>query len=144
MTWWMFALLSGAGLAFRNIFYKIGSQNADAGLSAVVLSLAMAATAVTYFIVQRLSTNQPIALALNTTNILFSAFAGISLAAANIFLAHAYKAGGMASVVGILQNALAISLTIAVGLTVLGEGVKPTQLLGILIAFVGIFLIIKS
>lgn len=144
MNWWIFALLSGSGLAFRNIFYKIGTDKMDAAFSAMILSVTMASVAISYFFYQRLSQGQPILSSTNIKGIVFSIIAGASLAGANIFLGYAYKAGGMASVVGLIQNGFAISLTVLIGITLLGEDIKPMQILGIITAAAGILMIIKG
>jgi len=40
--WWVLALISGLGLATRNIMFKVGSGHMDAAMGALVLSLSMA------------------------------------------------------------------------------------------------------
>ncbi len=144
MTWWIFALLSGVGLACRNIFFKASTNQIDAAFSAAILSITMAVVAISFFLYQRFLEHEPVISNVNLKGIGFSMLAGCGVAAANIFLGYAYKTGGMASVAGPLQNGFAISLTLLIGMTLLGEDVKPMQLLGIATAMAGIFMIIRG
>lgn len=63
---------------------------------------------------------------------------------ANIFLAFSYKAEGPASLVAIIQNGFSISLTILIGVLLLGETIRPVQILGIFAAITGIVMIIRG
>jgi uncharacterized membrane protein len=141
--WWFLAFLSGAGLAGRNIFFKLSNNHIDPSLAAMVLSLSMAAVAVLYFLFNRLTRGaEPILM--TGQGIYYSLIAGISLGAANILLAYAYKTGGLASLTGILQNGIALSLTVLLGILLLKENVSIGQYGGIALACLGILLIVKG
>ena len=143
--WWVLALISGLGLATRNIMFKVGSGHMDAALGSLILSLSMAIVSIAYFIGQRIGANEPFFSGnTNMKGALCAIIAGAGVAGANIYLAHAYKAGGNASTVAVLQNGFSISVTILVGMLVLGEVIRPLQALGILLAFGGIVLIAKG
>jgi len=58
--WWVLALISGLGLATRNIMFKIGSGHMDAAMGALILSTAMAVVSIGYFIWSRLSAGEQI------------------------------------------------------------------------------------
>jgi uncharacterized membrane protein len=81
---------------------------------------------------------------MSTWGIICATIAGVGVAGANIFLAHSYKAGGDASLVAVLQNGFSISVTILIGMLILGEVIKPLQALGIILAFAGIILIARG
>ena len=143
--WWVLALISGLGLATRNIMFKVGSGHMDAALGALVLSLSMAAVSIAYFVWSRLSAGEQILSGtINKWGLFCAVIAGVGVAGANIFLAHSYKAGGDASLVAVLQNGFSISVTILVGMLLLGEVIKPLQALGIVFAFAGIILIARG
>ncbi len=143
--WWVLALVSGLGLATRNIMFKVGSGHMDAALGSLILSLSMATVSIAYSVGQRVGANEPFfAGNTNMKGALCAVLAGVGVAGANIFLAHAYKAGGNASTVAVLQNGFSISVTILIGLLALGEVIRPVQALGILCAFAGIVMIAKG
>jgi len=143
--WWVLALISGLGLAMRNIMFKVGSGHIDAALGALVLSLSMGAVSIGYFLWARLSQGEPLFTG-NTSGwgVVCAIIAGVGVAGANIFLAHSYKAGGDASLVAVLQNGFSISVTILIGMLLLGEVIKPMQAVGIAMAFMGIVLISRG
>jgi len=143
--WWVLALISGLGLATRNIMFKVGSGHMDAAMGALVLSLSMAVVSIGYFVWSRLSAGEQILSGTITAwGALCAVVAGAGVAGANIFLAHSYKAGGDASLVAVLQNGFSISVTILIGMLLLGEVIKPLQALGIVCAFIGIILIARG
>lgn len=143
--WWVLALISGLGLATRNIMFKVGSGHMDAALGALVLSISMAVTTIGYFVWSRLSAGQPLwSGEMSAKGMICAAVAGIGVSGANIYLAQAYKAGGQASLVAVLQNGFSISVTILVGMLALGEVIRPMQALGILFAFGGIVMIARG
>ena len=143
--WWVLALISGLGLATRNIMFKVGSGHMDAALGSLILSLSIATVSIAYFIGQRVSANEPFfSGATNIKGVLCAVIAGIGVAGANIFLAHAYKSGGQASTVAVLQNGFSISVTILIGILLLGEIIRPVQAIGIIFAFAGIVMIAKG
>lgn len=144
-TWWILAMVSGAGLATRNLLFKGVNAKLDAPFAALVLAAAMTAVSLVYFIYQRITSGQPW-LAPNTdmNAVALAGVAGAGVALANITLAFAYKAGGYASLTALLQNGFALTVTIVLGAALLGEFIKPMQMLGIACMFVGIFLITRS
>lgn len=144
--WWIFALLSGLGLAGRNVLMKTATGKIDPALAAMVLSVSMAVVSVGFLIWQRLSKSEPLIGGgqADMAGIAIALIAGVSLAAANIFLVYSYKEGGGAGVVAILQNGFSISLTLLVGALFLSEIIKPQQMVGIALAMAGIFLIVKK
>jgi uncharacterized membrane protein len=135
--WWALALLSGLGLAGRNVLMKTASDRIDPALAAMVLSVSMAVVSISYLFWQRTGKTA------STTAPFFSAQQDISLAMANIFLAYSYKSGGGAGLVAILQNGFSISITLLIGVLFLHEVIRPQQMLGIALAMAGIFLIVK-
>ncbi len=145
--WWILALLSGLGLAGRNVLMKQASLKIDAGLAAMILSLSMAAVSIGYVLYQKISRETaPMPETVAGTpwaGIMIAAVAGISLASANIFLAYSYKSGGDAGLVAILQNGISISVTLLIGVLFLQEVIKPQQMVGIALAMAGILLIVK-
>lgn len=143
--WWIFALLSGLGLAGRNVLMKTATGKTDPALAATVLSVSMAVVSIGFLVYQRTSRSEPfIAGVVDYAGIAMALIAGVSLAAANIFLAYSYKEGGGAGVVAILQNGFSISLTLLIGVLFLSEIIKPQQMIGIALAMAGIFLIVKK
>ena len=144
--WWVLALISGLGLATRNIMFKVGSGHMDAAMGSLILSLSMAVVSIIYFVSVRVSANEALFAAgkTNMKGALCAIIAGAAVAGANIFLAHSYKAGGQASTVAILQNGFSISVTLLIGMLVLGEVIRPLQAVGILLAFAGIVMIAKG
>lgn len=143
--WWVLALISGLGLATRNIMFKVGSGHMDAALGALILSFSMATVSVGYFVWSRLSNHQAFFDGnMSVKGAICAIIAGIGVAGANIFLAQSYVAGGQASLVAILQNGFSISVTILVGMLVLGEVIRPMQAAGIVCAFIGIVMIAKG
>lgn len=143
--WWVLALLSGLGLATRNIMFKVGSGYMDAALGALILSFSMAIVSIGYFVWSRLGNDQGLFTGdMSIKGALYATIAGIGVAGANIFLAQSYVAGGQASLVAILQNGFSISVTILVGMLVLGEVIRPMQAVGIACAFIGIIMIAKG
>ncbi len=143
--WWVLAMISGLGLATRNIMFKVGSGHVDAALGSLILSISMAVMSIGYFIWARLSEGQPLFSGnVDSKGALFATIAGIGVAGANIFLAHSYSAGGPASLVAILQNGFSISITLLIGMIVLGEVIRPLQGVGIACAFIGIIMIAKG
>lgn len=143
--WWVLALISGLGLATRNIMFKVGSSHMDAAMGALVLSLSMSFVTIGYFVYSRLGAGEPLWSGnISAKGALCAIIAGAGVAGANIFLAHAYNAGGQASLVAILQNGFSISVTILIGMLVLGEVIRPMQAFGIICAFAGIVMIAKG
>lgn len=144
--WWALALISGAGLATRNILFKVANAKIDPAMGAVILSISMGAVTILYFIGQRIASGEPIMPTdgLNAQGVLLAAISGVGVAGANIFLAYAYKAGGQASLVGLLQNGFSLMLTVAIGVLILAEIIKPMQAAGIVLAAIGMFLIIRG
>jgi len=143
--WWVLALISGLGLATRNIMFKVGSGYMDAALGALILSFSMAIVSIGYFVWSRMANSQPFFTGdTSIKGALCAIIAGVGVAGANIFLAQSYVAGGQASLVAILQNGFSISVTILIGMLVLGEVIRPVQAAGIACAFVGIIMIAKG
>lgn len=145
--WWIFALLSGLGLAGRNVLMKTATGKTDPALAAMVLSVSMAVVSIGFLVWQRVSKSEPLiggGTQTDMAGIAMALIAGVSLAAANIFLAYSYKEGGGAGTVAILQNGFSISLTLLVGVLFLSEIIKPHQMVGIALAMAGIFLIVKK
>lgn len=144
-TWYILAMVSGAGLATRNLLFKHVNHKLDAAFAALVLALAMTAVSVAYYVYQRYSTGQSV-MSFNTdpAAISLAAIAGAGVAFANITLALAYKAGGFASLTALLQNGFALTVTIILGAALLGEMIRPMQFLGIALVFGGIVLITRS
>jgi uncharacterized membrane protein len=144
-TWWLFAIISGAGLATRNLSFKAVGGQIDAAFAALILSLAMTVITVGYYVMNRMSTGTP----MMPTNvpmqpIILCIIAGAGVALANIFLALAYKQGGYASLTAILQNGFSIVVTILLGFLLLSEVIRPMQLIGILVTFGGMVMITTS
>lgn len=141
-TWWILAIISGAGLATRNLSFKAVGGQIDAAFAALILSIAMTVITVGYYFVNRISTGSPL-LPENVPahSVMLCIVAGIGVAFANIFLALAYKQGGYASLTAILQNGFSIVVTITLGFLLLAEVIKPMQLLGILVTFSGMVMI---
>ncbi|MEM6782044.1 MAG: EamA family transporter [Pseudomonadota bacterium] len=144
--WWLLAMMSGVGLATRNILFKVANAKIDPALGAVVLSVSMGLATIAYFIGQRAISGEPFIPegGMNMQGVMLAAVSGLGVAGANIFLAYAYKAGGQASLVGLLQNGFSLTLTILIGVLVLSEVIKPMQGVGIILALVGMFFIIKG
>jgi drug/metabolite transporter (DMT)-like permease len=143
--WWLLAILSGMGLAGRNVLFKMSSGRIDGAVAALVLSLSMSVVATGYYLYQRTSEKLPIIPSdQNLQGLGLACLAGISLAAANIFLAYTYKAGGGAGLTGIIQNGVSLGLTILIGVLLLNEAIRPVQALGIATAVAGILLIVKG
>ncbi len=148
-NWWALAILSGAGLASRNVLLKLANVKIDPAMAALVLSVSMAITSIAFmfanrFYAARLENAVENPMNWNMAGIIPAAFAGIGLAAANILLVFSYKAGGSAALVGVLQTLCAVSITMIVGVFLLNEIIRPAQILGAMIALVGMFLIIKG
>lgn len=144
-TWYMLAMISGAGLATRNLLYKHVNTKLDAAFSSLVLAVAMTAVTLAYYIYQRSVSGQAfLPQSPDPKAIWLAAAAGAGVALANITLALAYKAGGYASLSALLQNGLSLTITIVLGALLLGEFVKPMQMLGILLVFGGIVLVTKG
>ncbi len=148
-NWWLLALLSGTGLASRNVLLKLANVKIDPAMAAMVLSVSMAITSIAFMLANRLYVSRLEDAAQNPVNwniagILPAVFAGIGLAAANILLVFSYKAGGTAALVGIMQNIAAVGVTMLVGYLLLGEVIRPMQMAGVAVALVGLFLIIKG
>ena len=145
--WWTLALISGAGLATRNVLFKVANGKIEPAFGALVLSLAMSATTILYYASQRIASGQsfvPQAAAVNWQGVALAAISGAAVAGANIFLAYSYRAGGPASLVGLLQNGFSLTLTVLIGVAVLGEVIRPVQGLGIALAFAGMCCIVKG
>lgn len=143
--WWICALLSGLGLAGRNVFMKNATLKTDPALASMILSVSMAIVSIGYLMYHRASKGEAIfAGNTDTSGVALAILAGIALASANIFLAFSYKTGGGAGVVAILQNGISISLTIALGVLFLHEIIRPHQMVGIALAMAGIFLIVRK
>lgn len=143
--WWILAMVSGAGLATRNLLFKKVNLKLDAPFAAFVLALAMTAVSATYYVYKRQMSGDPWVLpGTDYKAVLLAAAAGVGVAFANITLAFAYKAGGYASLTALLQNGFALTVTIVLGALLLGEVIKPMQVAGILLVFGGIFMITKG
>lgn len=145
-TWWLLAAISGTGLATRNLLFKVvNSSKMDIALSAFILAFGMFIVAAVYYFWERWTEKAPLVpSSIDIKAAIICLVAGAAVAFANIFLAAAYKADGFASLVAILQNGVAISVTVVIGALLLGEFVKPVQLVGILIAFSGMTLIVRG
>lgn len=144
--WWALAMISGAGLATRNVLFKVANAKIDPALGAMVLSLSMGLVTVMYFIGQRVMAGQPMLPqgGVNMQGFTLAAISGVGVAAANIFLAYAYKAGGNASLVALLQNGFSLTLTVLIGVLILSEVIRPMQGAGIALAMAGMFMIIRG
>ncbi|MBU6235414.1 MAG: EamA family transporter [Alphaproteobacteria bacterium] len=144
-VWWFLAIMSGMGLAGRNVLFKMAGVKIDSAVAALVLSLSMSAVAIVYYLYQRTSAKLPLIPGEQTPQgLALACVAGFSLAAANIFLAYTYKAGGNAGLTGIIQNGVSLGLTILIGCLFLGETMRPLQMAGMAAAVLGIFLIVKG
>ncbi len=144
-TWYILAMVSGMGLATRNLLFKKVNHQLDAPFAALVLALAMTFVSVAYYVFNRQTTSAPWVQP-NTDHyaVMLCAVAGAGVAMANITLAYAYKAGGFASLTALLQNGFALTVTIALGALLLGEVIRPMQFVGIGLVFGGIFLITRG
>lgn len=144
-TWWLFAILSGAGLATRNLSFKAVGGQIDAAFAALILSIAMTVITAGYYVMNRMNSGAPmIPTNVQTQPLLLCILAGAGVAAANILLALAYKQGGYASLTAILQNGFSIVVTILLGFLLLSEIIRPMQMLGILVTFGGMMMIATS
>lgn len=142
--WWILAMVSGAGLATRNLLFKKVNLKLDAPFAALVLAGTMTIVSLAYYLYQRQISGEPWILpGSSPTAIWMAALAGAGVAFANITLAYAYKAGGYASLTALLQNGFALTVTIVLGALLLGELIKPLQFIGIILVFCGIYLITK-
>ncbi len=138
-------MISGAGLATRNVLFKTVNSKLDAAFSALLLAVGMTVVSVIYYAIQKTSAQEPfVPVSVPMQPAVLCLVAGAGVAFANIFLALAYKQGGYASLVAILQNGMAITITLIVGYLFLSEDIKPMQILGILLAFTGVALMIKG
>jgi drug/metabolite transporter (DMT)-like permease len=143
--WWVLAIVSGLGLSTRNILFKTVSTKLDAAFSALVLAIGMTVVSVVYYMIQRSVAQEPfVPTTIPLQPTILCLIAGAGVAFANIFLALAYKQGGYASLVAILQNGAAITVTLLIGYLFLAEVVKPMQIVGIVFAFVGVAIIVKG
>ena len=59
-TWWLLAIISGAGLATRNLSFKAVSNQIDAAFAALVLSIAMTVITAGYYIIPRTNIGAPL------------------------------------------------------------------------------------
>lgn len=144
-VWWILAIISGMGLAGRNVLFKMAGEKLDGSVAALVLSLSMTICAFLYYLYQRSAAKLPLIPSEQSgQGLLLAAIAGVSLAAANIFLAYTYKAGGSAGLTAIIQNGISLGLTVLIGCLLLGEVMRPIQMLGALAAVIGIFMIAKG
>jgi uncharacterized membrane protein len=142
--WWIFALISGVGLAGRNILMKVANFKLDPALASMVLAASMAVTSIGFLVAQRMGRQGALIPAgTNMGAVAVAALAGIALAGANIFLSFAYKSGGSAGLIGIMQNGISLSLTILLSVLFLSEVIKPVQVLGAVFAVIGILMIVK-
>lgn len=150
MNWAYLALLSGLGLATRNIAFKLANVRIDPATSALILSLAMCIIAIIYYCYERFINTAPVSSSslrpetLSASGIGLAVLAGVGVAAANIFLAFSYQHAGPASLVAILQNGFSISVTVLIGALLLGEKISMIQACGIFVAVIGIVMIIKG
>jgi len=144
--WWALAMISGAGLATRNVLFKVANAKIDPALGALVMSISMGLFTIAYFIGQRMMAGQPMLPegGVNMQGVMLASISGVGVALANIFLAYAYKSGGNASLVGLLQNGVSLGLTVLIGVLVLSEVIRPMQGLGIAVAAIGMFMIIRG
>lgn len=144
--WWALAMISGAGLATRNILFKVANAKIDPALGALVMSISMGLFTIVYFIGQRVTAGQPMLPegGVNMQGVMLASISGVGVALANIFLAYAYKAGGNASLVALLQNGFSLGMTVLIGVLVLSEVIRPMQGLGIAVAVIGMFMIIRG
>lgn len=144
-TWYALAMISGAGLATRNLLFKSVSGKLDAALASLILGLAMTAISLIYYVYERALASQPLVPAhIDARAGVLAAIAGAGVAFANITLAYAYKEGGYASLTALLQNGFALTVTILLGMLFLGEVIRPMQMLGIALVFGGIFMITRG
>lgn len=144
-TWYILAMVSGAGLATRNLLFKGVNIKLDAAFAALILSLAMTTVTIGYYVYHRQTTGAPWIMPNSDPKAMWlAAIAGAGVAFANITLAFAYKAGGYASLTALLQNGFALTVTIVLGALFLGEMIKPMQFAGIALVFVGIILITRG
>ncbi|MEM9469891.1 MAG: EamA family transporter [Pseudomonadota bacterium] len=144
-SWWLLAIISGLGLATRNLSFKAAGNQIDAAFAALILSIAMTAITLGYYVIQRTTVGAPmIPDAVPMKPALLCVLAGAGVAGANIFLALAYKQGGYASLTAILQNGFSICVTILLGFLLLSEVIRPMQLLGIMVTFAGMVMVTKS
>ena len=138
-------MVSGAGLATRNLLFKKVNLKLDAPFAALVLALAMTFVSAAYYVYHRYTTGTPwYEAGTDQTAMWLAAIAGAGVAFANITLAFAYKAGGFASLTALLQNGFALTVTIVLGALLLGEMIRPVQMVGILAVFAGIVLITRG
>ncbi len=144
-SWWVLTIISGAGLATRNLSFKAVGSQIDAAFAALILSVAMTVITLGYYVVQRTATGTPmIPENAPLQPVMLCVLAGAGVAAANIFLALAYKQGGYASLTAILQNGFSIVVTLILGFLLLSEVIRPMQLIGILVTFGGMMIITTS
>lgn len=144
-AWWLLAILSGMGLAGRNVLLKMSSMKIDGAVAALFMSLAMALISLGYYVYQRSAAQLPlIPHEQDGRGLMLAGLAGFSLAAANLLLAYTYKAGGGAGLTGLLQNGASLGLTLLIGVLLLNETIRPMQALGVLAAMAGILMIVKG
>ncbi len=137
-------MISGGGLAVRNVLFKVVNPKVDAAFASLLLALAMALASGAYYIYQRTVTGAPlIPPTADPKAIWLAAAAGFGVAFANITLAYTYKMGGQVSLTALLQNGFSLTMTIVIGALLLGEVITLKQFMGIALVFGGIFLITK-
>lgn len=143
--WWLLAIISGAGLATRNLSFKAVNNQLDAAFAALILSIAMTVITAGYYFLHRMNTGEPLLPeSVPMQPFWLCVLAGAGVALANIFLALAYKQGGYASLTAILQNGFSIVVTLILGFLLLAEVIRPMQLIGILVTFGGMVMITKG
>ena len=143
--WWSLAFISGLGLASRNVLFKAVNTKLDVAFAAFMLSVGMVLASGIYYGIQKSVAQEPfIPSSLPLWPLVICLIAGIGNAVGNIFLALAYKQGGYAGLVAILQYSTAITVTLVIGYLFMSEVIKPMQLAGIVLAFAGVGLIIKG
>lgn len=144
-AWWLLAIISGTGLAGRNVLLKLANNKIDGAVAALFMSLAMSVISFVYYVYQRNSVKLPlIPHEQDVSGLMLAGAAGVSLAIANLLLAYSYKAGGGAALTGMLQSGVSLCVTLVIGVLLLSEVIRPIQAVGVFAAIGGILLIIKG
>lgn len=141
MGWLIFTLFSAFFNSLMDLFSKLSSGKIHNGAGATLICLFAAIPTLIYLLVSKLSGQE-----INTSKegILFSAAAGLTVGVATIFALKMFSTGISLSIAVPVLRISMIIIASVFGVILLKEAVSWKLIAGLILSFIGLFLISAS
>lgn len=138
MNWIVYTLIAIGIVGVSDIFRKLASNLKDPFFTNLVFQLAATTTAIiTYLVFSRKIENNP-------REIIFAILGGATIATFSLFSFKALATGPGVSIVMPVMRIGGIAFLVVLGIVILSERITAQTLLGLILSFIGIYLLIAN